>query len=69
MEIKTEHDIFWNYDSNTHKNKNKKWVSIESEVKWLNELEARIMIDYSKEELLIGIRKHIEKLKGEQNGN
>ena len=30
MEIKTEHDIFWNYDSNTHKNKNKKWISVES---------------------------------------
>ena len=37
MEIKTEHDIFWNYDSNTHKNKNKKWVSVESLIKQKND--------------------------------
>lgn len=67
MEIKTEHNIFWNYDTNTHKDKLKKWVSVESEIKWLNELEARIMIDYSKEELLLGVRNRIKKLKGDKN--
>ena len=62
MEIKTSWEI-------VEQRPSKKWVSIESEVKWLNELEARIMIDYSKEELLIGIRKHIKILKGKQNEN
>ena len=38
MEIKTEHDIYWNYDTNTHKNKNKKWVSVETEIKFLEKL-------------------------------
>ena len=42
MEIKTEHDIFWNYNSNTHKNKNKKWVSVEDMIKELNKYHGGI---------------------------
>ena len=64
MEIKTEHDIYWNYDTNTHKNKNKQWVSVEQLIKVLKNYKTLYDKNY------IGFDDFyddmLEKLKGEQ---
>ena len=68
MEIKTEHDIFWNYDSNTHKNKNKKWVSVENEIEFLEDL-YKGLDNYPLTKgwnITHSIKNHIKQLKGEQ---
>jgi hypothetical protein len=61
---KTDEIIYLEYKGKIKHNT--KWIILRDEIKWLKELQARIELNYPKNEIIEGINNHIKKLKGEK---